>query len=84
MKKLLVAGFIFYSTAASGVISIDGKFYGKTATDFMVLSQGEIFTFKKSALNKIQLAYLEKLRWQDLVHIDVPTRAIERVKSAPK
>jgi hypothetical protein len=66
-------------TFSSGVIDLDGKFYGKTPTDFQILKKNQIFTIDKSKITEEQRRYLESLKWQQKVSVSVATTSIKDV-----
>jgi hypothetical protein len=66
-------------SSGSGIITLDGNFYGKTEKTFMLQLHNQIYILEKSKLTSEQFSYLNSLHWKDKFSIAVAMDAIKDV-----
>jgi len=83
MKRLILAltlilvGAVAYS---SGIVTLEGKGYGKTEKVFMIESKGQIFSINKTDLSPAQRKVLEGLKWGAPTSITIPITSVASVR----
>jgi hypothetical protein len=75
---LMIASVSIWA-AASGTITLDGNFFGKTDKTFMIQMGGQIYSLSKASLLKNQRDYLEALKWQQKATVTVAMDSVTEV-----
>ena len=80
-KRLAVVISLFLSALsfASGIITLDGKFYGKTDKNFMILMNDQVYTIEKSKISATQSKYLGSLKFEEKLSVSVAMDSIKDV-----